>query len=88
MHVLNVEQYCIHISMYFSAKNNLARSIHMLDKGNPAGAQSVDKCTNMALQLPLYHTVRNMASMVHLAINTRCMWTNHYEGLHFIAFDF
>ena len=37
-HVLNVERYCIRIRMCFSAMKNLARSIHMLDRGRPAGA--------------------------------------------------
>ena len=52
--------------------NNLARSVCMLDRGRPAGAQSVAKCTDMALQLlPLHHTVINLVSMGHLAIKTR-----------------
>ena len=54
--MLKVERYCIRIRMCFSATNNLARSICMLDRGRPAGAQSVGKCTNMALQLELHCT--------------------------------
>ena len=60
----------------------------MLDRGRPAGAQSVAKCTNMALHLPLYSTVRKLVSLGHVAVKTRRMRTNRAEGLHFSVFHF
>ena len=54
-----------YVYVCFSAMNNLARSIHVLDRSGFAGAQSVAKCIKMTLQLPLYHTVRNLAGIMY-----------------------
>ena len=89
--MLNVEQYCMRIHMCFSAMNNLVRSLYACSI--EAGllrlkVQPHAQIWHYSSQLPLYHTVRNLASMGHLAIKTKRTPTNRTEGLHFSGFHF
>ena len=70
--MLNVERYCI--SMCFSATNNLARSIRMLDRGRPAGAAEAgllgrrNKRRSSSASMAAICVVVNMRFMAHVHV--------------------